>query len=79
MTKWTKSRRDPGRNYLDDEVIERKRKMMAKIYELVDCGFEAESQVIEVAKQANPKISEEDLKDVITLFRDAVCWRQRGQ
>ncbi len=79
MTKWTKTRRDPGRTYLDEEVLDRRRKMLAKIYELVDCGIEAEPQVVEAAKKANPKISREELREVIMLFRDAVSWRQHDQ
>ncbi len=30
MTKWTKTRRDPGRNYLDEERLQRTRRMLAQ-------------------------------------------------
>jgi hypothetical protein len=36
--------------------------MLAKIYEVVDCGFDAEPEVAKAAKAANPKISEEELR-----------------
>ena len=79
MTKWTRTRRDPGRSYLDENALDRKRKMLVRIFELVDCGIEAEPQVVEAAKSANPKIGEEELKEVIMLFRDAVYWRQHDR
>jgi hypothetical protein len=79
MTKWTKTRRDPGRTYIDDEKRQRTRRMVARIQELVDCGIEAEPEVVKAAKEANPEITEEELKEVIMLFRDAVYSRQHDQ
>lgn len=79
MTKWTKTRRDPGRNYLDEERLQRTRRMLARIHELVESGIEAEPEVVKAAKAVNPEITEEELKEVITLFRDAVYARQHDQ
>ena len=79
MTKWTKTRRDPGRAYLDEERIQRNRRMLARVRELVECGIEAEPEVVEAAKAANPEITEEQLKEVIMLFRDAVFSRQHDR
>ncbi|MGH9643648.1 MAG: hypothetical protein ACRD3Q_14650 [Terriglobales bacterium] len=79
MTKWTKTRRDPGRTYLDEEKLQRNRRMLARVRELVECGIEAEPEVVAAAKAANPEITEEQLEEVITLFRDAVYSRQRGR
>ena len=79
MTKWTKTRRDPGRTYLDEERLQRNRRMLARVRELVECGIEAEPEVVEAAKAANPEITEEQLREVITLFRDAVYSRQRDR
>ena len=79
MTKWTKTRRDPGRTYLDEERLQRNRRMLARVRELVECGIEAEPDVVEAAKAANPEITEEQLREVITLFRDAVYSRQRDR
>lgn len=79
MTKWTKTRRDPGRVYVDEEKVQRARRMLARIHELVECGIEAEPQVAEAAKAANPEITEEELRKVITLFRDAVYSRQHDR
>ncbi len=79
MTKWTKTRRDPGRAYLDEERLQRNRRMLARIHELVESGIEAEPEVVEAAKAANPEITGEQLKEVIMLFRDAVYSRQHGR
>ncbi len=79
MTKWTKPRRDPGPNYLDEEKLERTRRMLARVSELVECGIEAEPEVVEAAKAANPQITNEQLKEVVMLFRDAVYSRQHDR
>lgn len=76
MTKWTKTRRDPARTYLDEERLQRSRRMLARVRELVECGIEAEPEVVKAAKAANPEITEEQLREVIMLFRDAVYSRQ---
>jgi hypothetical protein len=79
MTKWTKTRRDPGRAYLDEEKLHRTRRMLARVRELVECGIEAEPEVVEAAKAANSEITEEELREVIMLFRDAVYSRQHDR
>lgn len=79
MSKWTKTRRDPGRTYLDEERLQRHRRMLKRIHELVESGMEAEPEVIKAARKANPEITAEELDEVIMLFRDAVYLRQRGQ
>jgi hypothetical protein len=79
MTKWTKTRRDPGRTYLDEERLQRNRRMRARLRELVECGIEAEPEVVKAAKEANPEITEEELREVIMLFRDAVYSRQHDR
>lgn len=79
MTKWTKTRRDPGRSYEDEEKVERHKRMLARIRELVDSGLEAEPEVIKAAKAADPSITPEKLSEILTLFRDAVYERQRGR
>ncbi len=79
MTKWTKTRRDPGRTYLDEERLQRSRRMLARIHELVESGTEAEPEVVKAAKAANPEITEEELREVIMLFRDAVYSRQHDR
>lgn len=79
MTKWTKTRRDPGRAYLDEERLQRSHRMLARIHELVESGTEAEPEVVKAAKEANPEITEEELREVIMLFRDAVYSRQHDR
>ena len=79
MTKWTKTRRDPGRTYLDEEKLQRPQRMLSRIHELVESGIEAEPEVVKAAKAANPEITDEELKEVIMLFRDAVYSRQHDR
>jgi hypothetical protein len=79
MTKWTKTRRDPGRTYHDEEKLQRTRRMLTRIHELVEAGIEAEPELVEAAKAANPEITEKELKEVIMLFRDAVYSRQHDR
>jgi hypothetical protein len=75
MTKWTKTRRDPGRNYIDEEKVERKKRMLAKARELLDCG--TEEDVKAAATDANPDITDAELDVVLKRFRDAVSERER--
>jgi hypothetical protein len=77
MTKWTRTRRDPARSYSDEEKLQRKQRMLARLREFVEAGIEAEPDFVEAAKEADPEISKEKLKELITLFRDAVYERQR--
>ncbi len=53
--------------------------MSARIRELVESGIEAEPEVVKAAKAANPEITEEELREVIMLFRDAVYSRQHDR
>jgi hypothetical protein len=78
MRKWTKTRRDPARTYIDEEKVQRQKRMLARIHELVDCGIDAEPEVIAVAKAADPDVAPEKLEEVVTRFRAAVYGRQRG-
>jgi hypothetical protein len=75
MTKWTKTRRDPGRTYLDEEKVERRKKMLAKARELLDYG--TDDDVRAAAKVANPDITEAELEVALKRFRDAVSERER--
>jgi hypothetical protein len=51
--------------------------MLARLHEFVEAGIEAESDFVEAAKEADPGISKEKLKELITLFRAAVYERQQ--
>jgi hypothetical protein len=77
MSKWTRTRRDPARTYTDEEKRERKRRMLARLHEFVEAGIEAGPEFVKVAKEADPEISNEELKNLIMLFRDAVYDRQQ--
>jgi len=77
MSKWTRTRRDPGRSYTDGEKRERKQRMLERLHEFVEAGIEAEPEFVKAAKGADPEISKERLKELITLFRAAVYGRQQ--
>jgi hypothetical protein len=77
MSKWTRTRRDPGRDYTDAERLERRRNMLARLQDFVEAGLEAEPDFVSAAKEADPEISKEKLKELITRFRDAVYERQQ--
>jgi hypothetical protein len=77
MSKWTRTRRDPGRSYTDEEKRDRKRRMLARLHEFVEAGIEAEPEFVRAAKEADPGISTEKLKELIMRFRDAVSERQQ--
>lgn len=77
MTKRTRTRRDPGRSYTDEEKRERRQRMLARLHEFVEAGIEAEPEFVDAAKEADPEISKEKLKELITRFRAAVYDRQQ--
>jgi hypothetical protein len=79
MTKWTRTRRGPGREYTDEEKRQRKQQMLTRIYDFVEGGIEAEPDFVKAAKEADPGISKEKLKELIMLFRAAVYARQRDR
>jgi hypothetical protein len=79
MTKWTRTRRDPGREYTDEEKLRRKQQMLSRIYDFVEGGLEAEPDFLKAVKEAEPEISKEKLKELIMLFRAAVYERQRDR
>jgi hypothetical protein len=79
MTKWTRTRRDPAREYTDEEKLRRKRQMLARVYDFVEGGIEAEPDFVKATKEADPEISKDKLKELIMLFRAAVYARQRDR
>lgn len=77
MSKWTRTRRDPGRTYTD-ETTARTERMIARIRRFMKEGVpEDEQEFVEAVKAANPKIAPSELKEVIRQFRDVVSGRQR--
>jgi hypothetical protein len=51
--------------------------MLARLYEFVEAGIEAEPEFVKAAKEADPGLSKEKLKELITRFRSAVYDRQQ--
>lgn len=77
MSKWTRTRRDPGRSYTDEEKRGRKQRMLARLHEFIEGGMEAEPDFVAAAKEAEPRISKEKLQELIKRFRAAVYERQQ--
>ncbi len=81
MTKWTKTRRDPGRTYQNEEEAKLLREAMKRIPELVAEAAvgneEAESTYVEIINKLEPTMEKERRKELIKQFRDAVADHQR--
>jgi hypothetical protein len=77
MSRWTRTRRDPGRTYTD-ETTEQTERMIAKVRKFLKEGMhEDEAEFVVAVKAANPKIAPSELKEVIKQFHDAVSERQQ--
>jgi hypothetical protein len=76
MTKWTKSRRDPGRTYCDPDEAARLRHDVQRVRELVEKGLDAEPEYVELINKLDPKMTREKRKELIRQFRDAVYAQQ---
>jgi uncharacterized tellurite resistance protein B-like protein len=85
MSKWTKTRRDPGRIYQNDEEAKLLRDDLKRVKELIaeaaEGNDEAESTYVAIVNRLEPKMDKEKRKDLIKQFRDAVAdhQRQRGR
>jgi uncharacterized tellurite resistance protein B-like protein len=76
MTKWTKSRRDPGRTYCDPEEAAKLRRDVQRVKELIERGLDAETEYVELINKLDPKMLPERRKELIKQFRDAVYAQQ---
>ncbi len=77
MTRWTRTRRDPGRTYSNEDT-ERTERLIARVRRFLEEGVhEDEPGFVEAVKAAKPKITAAELKDVIMQFRAVVSERQR--
>jgi len=77
MTKWTKTRRDPGRTYCDPDEAAKLRRDMQRVRELVELGLDAEPEYVELINKLEPGMTVERRKELIMRFRDAVYEQQR--
>jgi hypothetical protein len=81
MSKWTKTRRDPGRIYQDEEEAKLLRDSMKRVRELVEeaaAGNEdAEPEYVRIINRLEPEMGKERRKELIRQFRDAVAGHQR--
>ena len=76
MTKWTKTRRDPGRAYCDPEEAAKLRRDVKRVKELVSKGLDAEPEYVEFINKLEPEMTPERRKQLIKQFRDAVYAEQ---
>jgi hypothetical protein len=76
MTKWTKSRRDPGRTYCDPEEAAKLRRDVQRVQELIEKGLDAEPEYVELINKLDPKMTKKRRKELIKQFRDAVYAQQ---
>jgi hypothetical protein len=76
MTRWTKTRRDPGRTYCDPEEARKLRRDVQRVQELVMKGFDAEPEFVELINKVDPDMTAERRKELIKQFRDAVYAQQ---
>ena len=65
MTKWTKTRRDPGRTYCDPEEAAKLRRDVQRVKELVRRGLDAEPEYVELINKLDPKMTMERRKELI--------------
>jgi hypothetical protein len=77
MSKWARTRRDPGRIYSDEDT-ERTERMIARVRKFLEEGVpEDEPEFVVAVKEAKPKITASELRDVIMQFRAVVSERQQ--
>jgi hypothetical protein len=76
MTKWTRTRRDPGRTYCDPEEAAKLRRDVQRVQELVKLGLDVEPEYVEIINRLDPDMTVERRKELIKQFRDAVYARQ---
>lgn len=77
MSKWTRTRRDPGRTYTY-ETADHVERMIARVRKFMEEGVpEDEPEFVVAVKAAKPKITPSELREVIMQFRDVVSERQQ--
>jgi hypothetical protein len=76
MSKWTKTRRDPGRTYCDPEEAKKLRLAAQRVRELVEKGLDAENEYVELINTLEPDMTPQRRKELIMQFRDAVYDQQ---
>ena len=63
MSKWTRTRRDPTRTYIDDETRIRNARIVERMRTFLEEGtIEDEPAFVQIVKDAIPKITKEELK-----------------
>jgi hypothetical protein len=77
MTKWTRTRRDPGRTYDDEAERELRKDVKSRLRELVEIGLEAESDYVDLINRLEPEMTKARRTELIKQFRDAVYEQQQ--
>jgi hypothetical protein len=77
MSKWTTTRRDPGRTYIDENKVRVARENREMIWKFIEEGIEAEPKYVAALKIWFPAITPTEIIVKIMRFRDAVMEKQR--
>jgi hypothetical protein len=77
MSKWTRTRRDPGRTYHDEAERELRKDVKSRLRELVEIGLEAESAYVDLVDTLEPGMTKARRKELIRQFRDGVYEQQQ--
>ncbi len=77
MSKWTRTRRDPGRTYDDEPERELRKDVKSRLRELIEIGLEAESDYVDLINTLEPEMTKARRKELIKQFRDAVYEQQQ--
>ncbi len=77
MSKWTKTRRDPGRTYIDANKERIRKENLAMIAGFIEEGKSALPKYVEALKIWFPGITPEQLRLKTTRFLDAVTQKQQ--
>lgn len=81
MSKWTKTRRDPGRTYQSENEAAQLREDMKRVRELVEAAAEgsldAEPNYLKILNRLEPEMSVQRRQELLMQFRDAVLEQPR--
>jgi hypothetical protein len=77
MSKWTKTRRDPGLTYIDENKVRVAKENRQMLERFLEEGVEAEPKYVAALKIWVPGISQNELIVKVMRFRDAVREKQR--
>ena len=78
MAKSTRTRRDPGRSYKDENKERVQKEARIALKRFLDEGMDAEPRYVAAVKVWLPDITKEELAEKVMRFRAAVRERQQA-